>query len=112
MKRRIRNFLLKNLFNSISEYDIICKKGKYFFIGDDRLPDHYLNQLEEEAKAIQVTDLWKYLLKDAKYQANKQIYVKSRTEEDIYWGKALLWAIDILETKVKELAKDNKKVIP
>lgn len=105
LKIRLQNWLLKHLFNAISEDDILqYHKGKFFLKGvplDDRATGNFVNQ----ANSILKTQLWKHLTDDIKYIANQRMYEKSTTIDDVIFGKAMLYNIDILERKLERLSK-------
>lgn len=40
-----------------------------------------------------------------KYAANFQMYENSSKDDDIVFGKAVLWAVDVMEKKINSLIK-------
>lgn len=93
------------LFNNIDESDILKQIGDKFVIGDLVLPKQVSDQLLADAVVILHSELWPQLLKDIKYEANKRAWEKAVSVEDIMFWKASLWIVDILEQKVKKLAR-------
>ena len=104
MKIKLQNYLLKNLFNAIGEDEVLkYQKGKFILRGkllDDRATGNFVNQ----ANSIVNSQLWKHLTDDLKYIANQRMYEKSTTIDDLIFGKAMLYNIDILENKLKRLS--------
>ena len=104
MKITLKNYLLKNLFNAINEEDILkYQKGKFIIKGtplDTRATGNFVSQ----ANSILKSQLWKHLTDDLKYIANQRMYEKSTTIDDLIFGKAMLYNLDILENKLKRLS--------
>ena len=104
MKITLKNYLLKNLFNAINEEDILkYQKGKFIIKGtplDTRATGNFVSQ----ANSILKSQLWKHLTDDLKYIANQRMYEKSTTIDDLIFGKAMLYSLDILENKLKRLS--------
>ena len=104
MKIKLQNYLLKNLFNAIGEDEVLkYQKGKFILRGtplDDRATGNFVSQ----ANSIVKSQLWKHLTDDLKYIANQRMYEKSTTIDDLIFGKAMLYNIDILENKLKRLS--------
>jgi len=105
LKTKLLNYLLRHLFNAISEEDVLqYHKGSFYLKGaklDDRATGNFINQ----ANSILKTQLWKHLTDDIKYVANQRMYEKSTTIDDVIFGKAMLYNIDILERKLERLSK-------
>jgi hypothetical protein len=64
-----------------------------------------VDNLKAEARFLKESPLFSQLLKDMKYSANYQMYNNSSKDDDIIFGKAVLWAVDIIEKKVDNILK-------
>lgn len=105
IKRKILNYLLRKLFNTVTENEVLgYHKGKLYFNGK-MLVESDAKQLIVEAKAIQEMLLWEYLTKNMKWLSNKKMYYDSSCDNDMLAGKMMLYAIDLIEKKVKNLPK-------
>ena len=80
----------------IKSKDEIRYKGK-------RLNGEQITQLREDANRFNESIIWKMLGDDAKYQANFRMYNSSKDFESMMFGKAILFAIDIMEEKMRQL---------
>jgi len=111
LKLKILNWCLSNLFNSITEEDILKFNGKYFNVGDKVLPNADSYDIISGADGIKRSYVWQLLVKDMKYTANKMMYEKSKSADDMIFGKACLYIISVLENKLDNLSKIqwNKK---
>ena len=99
------NLVIKRLFNGITEEDILVQRNGRFFIGRHRLTEQEVYTLKTDATFILDSEMWKTLVKCMKYEANRQMYEKSKNVEDMIFGKAVLWTIDIMEKKLKNIIK-------
>jgi hypothetical protein len=105
LKIKILNWCLKHLFNSITEDDVLRFNGKVFIVGDKILPDTDSYDIISGADGIKNSYIWQLLVKDMKSGANKMMYEKSNSTDDMIFGKACLYVISVLESKLDNLAK-------
>lgn len=106
-KVMLYNWITSHLFNGITENDVLrFKDGKYRIEGHE-VDRKLLATVASEAKSIKDKYAWEILIKDVKYEANKAIYHKSQTTDDLVFGKAMLATIEIIENKLNDLSKIN-----
>ena len=92
----IANYLLRNLFCAIVEEEILpWQKLSH----EERLV------LVEEARLIKSTKLFERLLVSMDTTARKRMFDKSQSWDDMYFGKATLYTVDVLRTKIETLSK-------
>ena len=60
-----------------------------------------------EAKAIKKMELWARLITTVKGKAHQRMFEKSQSWEDMYFGKAALYTIDIIDKRITALSKLN-----
>lgn len=101
----ILNRLIKHLYNGITEDDILTQKGTNLVVGGSPLSNQAVQTLKSDAEWIKNMELWKLMTKCMKYEANKMMYEKSTNCDDMIFGKAVLWTIDVMEKKVNKIAK-------
>lgn len=99
------NQLFKELFNGITADDVMKFDGRNFVVGDKVLPANDNIDIVSGAQTIKEMYVWKQLMKDMKWEANKRMYFDSKTTEDILAGKMILWTIDVIEKKLENLSK-------
>jgi len=106
LDKEILTELVRDLFNSIDEDDILQEglDGKWY-VGDKQVQDAEKNLVISEAQLFLKSTLWRVLQKDVKYQANLRMFVRSKTAEDIIAGKLLLLLLDIVNTRLQSLNK-------
>ena len=97
--------VLKNLFNAVTENDILVQNGKNLFYRGKPLSAEVKAKLISDANLLKSMDLWNILLDCMRYEANKVLYETSKTPEDMIFGKAMLYALQIMEKKVENLSR-------
>ena len=104
LKIKLINWCLKHLFNSVTSNDVLVWNGKAFIVGDKVLPDADAYDIISGADGIKRSYVWQLLVKDLKHTSNKMMYEKSQGEDDMIFGKACLYIIDLLEKKLDNLS--------
>jgi hypothetical protein len=104
-KHTVLTELVKHLFNTISAEDILQEhNGEWIYRGKNLIPGEK-DAMIADAQMFYKSRLWQVLQDDAKYQANRRMYLKSRTENDMIAGKMLVYNLDILNTRLKSMVK-------
>jgi hypothetical protein len=101
----IANYLLKYLYNAITEDEILKHNGKEFYVAGKKLPEGDCRDIITGADAIQKMYTWKLIIKDIKFHANQDIFEKSQTIDDVIFGKSVLYVVDVIEKKLDKLSK-------
>lgn len=104
LKVIIANYLLKHLFNTVTADEILRHNGKEFIIGGHKLSEAEARDIISGARAMKQMTVWQLISKEMKHEANKDIYEKSSTIDDIIFGKAILYSIDVIESKLNKLS--------
>uniref|UniRef100_UPI0011773C04 hypothetical protein n=1 Tax=Brachyspira hyodysenteriae TaxID=159 RepID=UPI0011773C04 len=105
-KDSLLNFVMKEFFNAVTEDDILREvRPKVFIMQGREVPPEFLQSFAAEAKAIMQMGVLRELLKAMRYEANKLMYEKSTSLDDMRFGKAVLFSTVVLEKKIENLAK-------
>lgn len=97
LQKRFINFLTKHLFNGITEEDIIRPKADGIYLDEKKLDQQEIDALREEADKLKNSFIWKRLMKDRiRFVANRRMYEKGMGIEDLIFGKAMLYNLEIL----------------
>lgn len=109
MKQRIKNWLLKHLLNAVISESVATytKEGKLCVGGQEITPDEAQN-LVAEIQFIEKTRFWEICQNTIKDQAHKSMFENAKTLDDLFWGKALLYNLD-LQNQVLNIIKSYKK---
>lgn len=107
--RKELNRLLQNLFNAVTEDDFLQIKPSGAYMGTQKLSPSTINSYIEQASTILQMELWSVIVKQMQLAANKRMYVESTSDDDLIFGKAMLYALDVLQKKLYNLSNINKK---
>lgn len=107
-KNKVLTLAVKKLFNTIGSNDILKlnKANNWTFLGKE-LSKGRRDLLIAEAKMLLGTDLWKVLQTDISYQANRKMFISSKSESDIIFGKMWLYTLDAFATRLASLEKSS-----
>lgn len=110
LKRRLSNFALEYLLNAVLpervlEVKEIAPNQKQVYLGGEILSDSALNNLVAEAKWWESSNLNEILIETLKRDAEKRMFEKSMTIQDMLAGKMLLYSIDVQRKLIAFLAK-------
>ena len=109
------------LWNAITEEDVITQQGNMSFMQNGTNVDiDVMNQYAKEADVLLNSKIWKELYKKLQLEANKKMYKESGSIDDMMFGKAMLYNLEIqklwlqnmskvpLKTKLSPKANSNK----
>lgn len=103
LKRRIANWLLKYLYNAVTEDDILKWDGKNLTLNGTALSADQIRELQGQAEVIQTMDLWKMFNKEFTHTAQELLFNKSQTTDDMMFPKAVLYVLDVFDKKFTNL---------
>lgn len=95
---------VSKLFSTIHPSDLLRNEKGTWYSEDRQLTQPEVQQIQAEARMLQNLFLWNELQKDVEYHAYRYIFTKSRGEFDLIGGKFLKLYIDIINTRIKEIA--------
>lgn len=103
---QLKNWLTKNLFCTVDPKQVL-KQGKngIFLIDDEIVSKEEMRSLQSEAKFLQHTRLWQILTETIKDQAEKVMFEKSTSFEDMRTGKMMLYNINLQKQIVNIIEK-------
>jgi len=104
IKITILNWIVKNLFNGITDDDILHHDGQTLYLGKKPLSQRDVKEIVTGAKVIQEMYAWQLISKELKQIANQTMYEKSKSVDDMVFGKVMLLVIDLIEKKLKKLS--------
>src|SRR5688572_27075151 len=104
LKTTLANWLLKHLFNAITEHDVLRFNGTHLILRGRQLTQAEVQDLRSQADVINQLAIWQLLKNEAQHAANQMLFQKSKTAEDLIFGKAVLYVVDLLDKKVNQIA--------
>lgn len=102
------NHIMKDMFNAITEDDFLKVSGGELIYNQQVVPKAAINELVSEANMIMNSGIWKMLLNEMKYESQKLMFEKAQTIDDLVFGKACLYMLDVIERKLFSISKLNK----
>lgn len=106
LRKYLVHFVVRNLLQSITEEELlrVNKNGKMMCRGKV-VTREMQDQIQVEAEYIKNSITFKLIMDDMKYLANETMFTKSSKFDDMLFGKAMLYVIDLLIKKINNLAK-------
>ncbi len=92
------NYLLKHLFLTVTDEELIPSRD---------LENGQKRELRAQARFLLESDVWKRIVLSTKHEAQKTMFEKSQSWDDMYFGKAVLYVLDILDKRLQALSKLN-----
>ena len=82
-------------------------------IGGKKLTAAEASNLRAEVKMLDKTRIWKLFTETLRHEAQLRMFEKSKTIEDMFFGKALLHSIGVFETIIKAIqeAETDEKTL-
>jgi hypothetical protein len=102
-KVRIINYLIKHLLHALNEEDVLVVSGKDFLYKKRKLTTDEVLSLKDEATSFENSILWKLIRNDIKWSAQERMGNKAVTTDDIVFGKAMLYSINLINTFIKNI---------
>ena len=102
-RKKLLNLIVQDIFCGIVTDDILRFDNNGFWIGTHQLDRQEVASLQVQATMIRDSYLWKLLVKNIQNLANKKMFDKSQNFDDMYFGKAMLYELDVLDTTLKNL---------
>jgi hypothetical protein len=105
LQRKFINILVRHLFNTVTEEDILQMRGQsYLFLGRP-LDKEVVIKLKADAKMWRSSSLWQILSTEAKWKANERMFFKGSNPADLLFGKAMLYLlVEVIEQKLEQLS--------
>lgn len=103
LRKKFINILVKNLYQGLTEEDILILKNGGVYWHGKLVPHDRLSTIAEGAERFENSLVWKALSSEVEYQAEKRMFRKSLNYDDMMFGKAMLYNIEIIEEKMKYL---------
>ena len=104
IKRKILQYLTKNLLKVVNEDDILKITSEGYFVGKNKIHPEQVVGLKQEAQLFLKSDVWMFAKKELEFVA----FVRGRqakTDEDNLATHYLYYNIDIIEQFLRNLSK-------
>jgi len=105
LKMIILNYMVKNLFVGLTEEDVFKVLGGKLFIGEDEVTEETARMYKQKAQDIMNSEVWKAVMKKIWYEAEKTTFQNAQTNEDCFFGKAMILNIDLIQKYLEKLSR-------
>lgn len=110
LKRKLLNYLTRNLLAVVDEDMVLTQVNSgdntaYYLLGGEKIDTHLLTKLKQEASLLKEMEIWKIFDHTLRSQANKVMFTKSTSFEDMITGKAMIYNLDVQKKIVETLEK-------
>lgn len=105
LKTKLFCYLMRHLFNAINDDDILTITRNGYQIGNRVLDKNQIEGLKNEAQVFKNSDVWDYVNNNLKYLANYRMYHGSKTVDDLVFGKAMLYNLDIINRLFNKISE-------
>jgi hypothetical protein len=104
--KKITPKLMQILPSDVIRTEINKITGKNeIYLGENKITEQEFNNLREEVAYITKTRIWSILTNTLGETSRQVMFEKATTFEDMRWGKAILYAIDIQKKIMKIFEK-------
>lgn len=110
MKQRLLNYVMRHIFKGFVIGDLLTynKASKMYFLNGKQMSEPEVRILKEEAEYIKRTQLWGLVESNLTKKAHEKIVTESLNWEDVFFGKAMLYVVSVIQEFFKILV-DVKK---
>lgn len=109
LKKKLVRWLVSELFNTIDADDLISftKDGKCVYRNRE-LTNKEVQIIVDEADRFHKSVIWRILSNEVKWKSNLKMFEKSMNEDDIIFGKASLWTLEVMNETMRRLSQTQK----
>ena len=104
-KSSMLNFIIKDYFNGVTEDDVLQQKGLQLIKNGHPITKGEADAYRMGAVVILESPTWTEIYNSLRLEANRRMFEKSETIEDIVFGKAMLLSIETIQRKLENLSK-------
>ena len=105
MMERLRQWCLKNVFNTpvVSDVVTIAKDKSHLLIDGQKITDAELANLHAEYLTIKKFRLWNMVTNTVRDQAKKMMFENAQSYDDMLAGKMMLYVVSVQENVLENL---------
>lgn len=108
LKRKFINLLVKHIYKFVTVEQILEQRGKDIYLMGKKLEPKYVNEMRNQAITILDLEVYQLIMREMHAEANRQMFLKSQTFDDMMFGKAMLFCLDVINQKLVKLSQLTK----
>ena len=98
-------FVVKDYFNGVTEADVLKTVGSNLVKGKKKITVGEVEMYNAGANEILKNIVWEEMYNSCRHEANKRMFETGQTVEDLQFGRALLYCIEMIRLKLEHLSK-------
>jgi len=99
------NWVVKGMFKGILEGDVIKIVGNDLYIDGEKIVREKKTTIVREAQRLQNSQVWQLIKNRMIYQSNLLQFNKSKDVNDLFFGKAVLYNVEMIDKLYSKLSK-------
>lgn len=103
-KEKFNTLAEKYFIESLETKDTLSSENGAWKLGKKEVPKAELVELVSQAVTLKDMRLLNIIFDEVKELGKSKIYLESTNEYEIMLGKAILWAVDVIEHKINTLS--------
>lgn len=105
LQKHLATFLIRDVFNQLTEDDVLSIQGTEWIIGNRPLTDSEKIELKSQATKLLESKLWRLISGEITNKAHDTILKKAGTEADLIGGKIMLFNLSVIESLLRKIAQ-------
>jgi hypothetical protein len=106
---QIENHIIGDVWKTVSKEDFLRVWNDKLCLGSTILDDKDKMVIKEDAKTILNTKTWTMIVNELIHVSNRKMFEDSKCWEDMNFGKACLYIIDVIQKKLENLSNIKLK---
>jgi hypothetical protein len=102
---QVEKHIIGDVWKTVSQEDFLRVINDKLCLGNTMLDDKYKITIREEAKTILSTKTWTMMINELTNISNRKMFEESKSWDDMVFGKACLYIIDVINKKLNNLAQ-------
>ena len=105
MKKFFINFIVKRLFKALTDEDVFKVIGNNLYVCGDLCGDDEKKRYHDEAVKALNNRILNEIDNKIVLEANKLMFERSKSIDDLFFGKAILYSVNLRKEYLKILSK-------
>ena len=101
----LQHYVFPRLYNYIRVEDLMRQRNGVWFFRDRKLTQKQIHAIKEAATSLDKSDVLKMLFQEMEYKAHQKMFHESTNGIDLLFSRAMLYNIDIMKQKIKNLSE-------
>ena len=105
LQKKLINFLVKHLYRFVTLDEIITQKADGLYVGKTKLEKKHIQEIKSQAQVVLSLEVYKLIQREMVNISNEHMFKKSQSFDDMVFGKAMLYCLDLIHQKLTKLSE-------